>query len=50
MRYSQACKLKQSISVKVNFIVFSRKIIDMEAILDSRNTVQAEKLATDQDF
>ena len=50
MRYSQACKLKQSIWVKIKFIIFSRKISDMEAVPDSKRTVQVEKSATDQDF
>ena len=50
MRYSQACKLKQSIWVKIKFIIFSCKISGMEAVPNSKKTIQAEKSATDQDF
>ena len=50
MRYSQACKLKQSIWVKIKFIIFNRKINDMEAVPNSRKIFQVEKSTTDQDF
>ena len=50
MRYSQACRLKQSIWIKIKFIIFSHEISDMEAIPDSKKIVQVEKSATDQDF